>query len=69
MAIRHEHEVTGRINLEATAKRSIKTIVWKKTDQKESDMWHKLKAHRINEEITTHGTIKKGYAGRAGEKR
>jgi len=45
VAVRHEHYVTERMKLEATAKRNIKTFIWKKADQKESDTWHKLKVH------------------------
>jgi len=67
--MRHEHDVTERIKLEATDKRNITKYIyiWKKTDQKESGTWHKLKVHSINEELTTHDTIKKGHADTAGK--
>jgi len=54
--------VTERIKLEAMAKRYIKIIIWKKTDQKESGTRLKLMAHSVNEGITTRGRIQKGHS-------
>jgi hypothetical protein len=50
------------MKIEATAKRNIKTFIWKKINQKESGTWHKLKVHSIKEEVTTRGRVKKGHS-------